>query len=120
MPTTPTKSTNPIPNRDRMKMPRQHMPERPALERAQQFTEVNLGYSAELARQEALRCIECAKPSCTDTCPVGVKVKEFVQKIVDGDFLGGSNMRDLISISIAAISRYSLASSRLCWRIWST
>ncbi|MBI3476048.1 MAG: NADPH-dependent glutamate synthase [Acidobacteria bacterium] len=73
-----------------MKMPRQHMPERPALERAQQFTEVNLGYSAELARQEALRCIECAKPSCTDTCPVGVKVKEFVQKIVDGDFLGAA------------------------------
>ena len=90
MATTPTKSTNPIPNRDRMKMPRQHMPERPALERAQQFTEVNLGYSAELARQEALRCIECAKPSCTDTCPVGVKVKEFVQKIVDGDFMGAA------------------------------
>ena len=90
MATTPTKSTNPIPNRDRMKMPRQHMPERPALERAQQFTEVNLGYSAELARQEALRCIECAKPNCTDTCPVGVKVKEFVQKIVDGDFLGAA------------------------------
>lgn len=90
MATTPTKFKNPIPNRDRMKMPRQHMPERPALERAQQFTEVNLGYSAELARQEALRCIECAKPSCTDTCPVGVKVKEFVQKIVDGDFLGAA------------------------------
>ena len=90
MATTPTKSTNPIPNRDRMKMPRQHMPERPALERAQQFTEVNLGYSAELARQEALRCIECAKPNCTDTCPVGVKVKEFVQKIVDGDFMGAA------------------------------
>ena len=35
-------------------------------------------------------------------------------------FFGGSSMRDLISISIAAISRYSLASSRLWWRIWST
>jgi glutamate synthase (NADPH) small chain len=90
MPPTPTKSKNPIPNRDRMKIPRQHMPERPALERAQQFTEVNLGYSTELARQEALRCIECAKPACTDTCPVGVNVKEFVQLIVDGDFLGAA------------------------------
>jgi glutamate synthase (NADPH/NADH) small chain len=90
MATTPTKSRNPIPNRERIKMPRQHMPERPALERAQQFIEVNLGYSAELARQEALRCIECAKPICTETCPVGVKVKEFVQLIVDGDYLGAA------------------------------
>ncbi len=90
MSTATKKSSNPLPNRDRMKMPRQHMPEQPPLERAKQFTEVNLGYSAELARQEALRCIECAKPACTETCPVGVKVKEFVQLIVDGDFLGAA------------------------------
>jgi len=90
MPTTPTKSKNPLPNRDRMKILRQHMPERPAAERAHQFTEVNLGYSEELARQEALRCIECAKPTCTEGCPVGVNVKEFVQLIVDGDFLGAA------------------------------
>jgi glutamate synthase (NADPH/NADH) small chain len=90
MPTTPTKSKNPLPNRDRIKLPRQHMPERPAAERAKQFTEVNLGYSAELARQEALRCIECAKPTCTEGCPVGVNVREFVQLIVDGDFLGAA------------------------------
>jgi glutamate synthase (NADPH/NADH) small chain len=90
MPTTPTKSKNPLPNRDRMKIPRQHMPERLAAERAHQFTEVNLGYSAELARQEALRCIECAKPTCTEGCPVGVKVREFIQLIVNGDFLGAA------------------------------
>jgi glutamate synthase (NADPH) small chain len=90
MATPPTKSKNPIPNRERIKMPRQHMPEQPPLVRAQQFTEVNLGYSAELARQEALRCIECAKPACTTTCPVGVKVKEFVQLIVEGNFLGAA------------------------------
>ena len=89
--TTPAiKSKNPIPNKERIKMPRQHMPERPAQERAHQFTEVNLGYSEELARQEALRCIECAKPTCVDTCPVGVKVKDFVRLIVDGDYLGAA------------------------------
>jgi len=82
-----TKSLNPVPNRERIKMPRQHMPEQPAEERATRFTEVNLGYDAELARQEAVRCLECAKPTCTDNCPVGVKVKEFVQLIVAGDFL---------------------------------
>jgi glutamate synthase (NADPH) small chain len=90
MAVTPTKSKNPIPNRERIKMPRQHMPEQAPQVRAQQFTEVNLGYSAELARQEALRCIECAQPSCTETCPVGVKVKDFVQLIVEGDFLGAA------------------------------
>ncbi len=62
MTTERTKSKNPVPNRERIKMPRQHMPEQPPLIRAQQFTEVNLGYSAELARQEAIRCLECAKP----------------------------------------------------------
>jgi glutamate synthase (NADPH/NADH) small chain len=90
-PTPPTKkSSNPLPNKERMKIARQHMPEQLAQIRAHEFTEVNLGYPAELARQEALRCIECAKPSCTDTCPVGVKVKEFVQLIVDGDYLGAA------------------------------
>ena len=90
MPTTPTKSNNPVPNKERIKMPRQHMPEQLPQIRNKQFTEVNLGYSAELARQEALRCLECAKPTCTRDCPVGVKVKDFVQLIVDGDYLGAA------------------------------
>ena len=73
-----------------MKVPRQHMLEQPPLIRATNFTEVNLGYSEELARQEAVRCLECAKPTCTHDCPVGVKVKDFVQLIVAGDFLGAA------------------------------
>jgi len=90
-PTPPTrKSSNPVPNKERIKMPRQHMPEQLPQIRAHKFTEVNLGYSAELARQEALRCLECAKPTCTRDCPVGVKVKDFVQLIVDGDFMAAA------------------------------
>ena len=90
--TQPTKqpSLNPLPLKERMKVPRQHMLEQPALLRACNFTEVNLGYSEVLARQEALRCLECAKPQCTNDCPVGVKVKDFVQLIVAGDFLGAA------------------------------
>src|ERR1700747_2256420 len=82
-----TPSANPLAMKERIKVPRQHMPEQLAQIRATNFTEVNLGYPAELARQEAVRCLECAKPTCTDTCPVGVKVKEFVQLIVAGDFM---------------------------------
>ena len=56
--TQPTKqpkpSLNALPLKERMKVPRQHMLEQPPLLRATNFTEVNLGYSEELARQEAL------------------------------------------------------------------
>jgi glutamate synthase (NADPH/NADH) small chain len=89
-PPVKTPSLNPLPLKERMRVARQHMPEQLAQVRATNFTEVNLGYSAELARQEALRCLECAKPACTDRCPVGVKVREFVQLIVAGDFLAAA------------------------------
>jgi glutamate synthase (NADPH) small chain len=46
-------SLNPLPLKERMKVPRQHMPEQLPQVRATNFTEVNLGYSTELARQEA-------------------------------------------------------------------
>ena len=89
---SPTKevSPNPLKLKDRMKIPRQHMLEQAAELRVLNFKEVNLGYSTELARQEALRCLDCAKPTCVDNCPVGVKVKDFVRLIVEGDFLGAA------------------------------
>jgi glutamate synthase (NADPH) small chain len=89
---TPVKeiSPNPLTLKERIKVPRQHMPEQVAELRVSNFEEVNLGYSAELARQEALRCLECAKPTCVDQCPVGVKVKEFVRLIVEGNYPGAA------------------------------
>ncbi len=83
-------SLNPVPLKERMKVPRQHMLEQEPLLRATNFKEVNLGYSEELARTEAQRCLECAKPTCIDSCPVNVKVPEFVELIVKGDFLGAA------------------------------
>jgi glutamate synthase (NADPH/NADH) small chain len=76
--------------KERMKILRQHMPEQPADVRAHNYGEVNLGYSEELAKQEALRCLECAKATCSQKCPVGVKIPEFVEKIVQGDYLGAA------------------------------
>ena len=84
------KSQNPVPIKERMKLPRQRMPEQAAQLRAANFKEVNLGYPEEFARREALRCLECAKPTCIRDCPVGVKVKEFVQLIVAGDFMAAA------------------------------
>ena len=79
-----------ISNKDRMKLPRQTMPERPPLERCTSFEEVNLGFGPTLAEKEALRCLACAKPTCQGGCPVAVKVKEFVALILEGDYLGAA------------------------------
>jgi glutamate synthase (NADPH) small chain len=79
---------NQVPRKERMKISRQHMPEREADVRATDFVEVNLGYRPELAQKEATRCIECSKPTCMEECPVGVKVKEFIDLVVAGDYLG--------------------------------
>ena len=87
---TAKQSSNPVPMKERMKILRQHMPEQPAEVRAHNYGEVNLGYSEELAKQEALRCLECAKATCSQKCPVGVKIPEFVEKIVQGDYLGAA------------------------------
>jgi len=66
------------------------MPEQEPGERRHNFDEVNLGLELELAQREAHRCLECANTKCVDTCPVGVKVKDFVQLIVAGDILAAA------------------------------
>jgi glutamate synthase (NADPH/NADH) small chain len=73
-----------------MKIPRQPMPEQPPMERALSFAEVNIGMETAAARQEAHRCLACNHPHCFTACPVGVKVREFVDLIAAGDFLGAA------------------------------
>lgn len=79
-----------ISKKDRMKIPRQPMPEQDANERRNNFKEVNLGFTEELARMEALRCIQCPKPTCISGCPVGVKIRDFVDLVAKGDYLGAA------------------------------
>jgi glutamate synthase (NADPH/NADH) small chain len=79
-----------ISNKERMKIPRQLMPEQDPEIRRTNFGEVNLGFTEELARMEALRCIQCPKPTCVDGCPVGVKINEFIALVAEGDFLGAA------------------------------
>lgn len=74
--------------KDRMKIPRQSMPEQDPNIRNQNFKEVNLGFSREQAIQEALRCLECKKPSCIKGCPVDIKIDQFIKHIIDEDFEG--------------------------------
>ena len=73
-------------NKERMQIPRQKMPEQLPSERNKNFLEVNLGLTEELARMEAERCIQCPKPTCITGCPVGIKIKDFIKLISDGNF----------------------------------
>lgn len=73
-------------NKERMKIPRNHMLEQDGKKRAKNFLEVNLGYTPEMAMNEAERCIQCKKPLCIDGCPVRVKIPDFLKKIAEGDF----------------------------------
>jgi glutamate synthase (NADPH/NADH) small chain len=72
--------------KERMRIPRQKMPEQVAEQRRRNFREVNLGLTAEMAKLEALRCLQCPKPRCVDGCPVGIRIADFVAQIAEGKF----------------------------------
>ena len=65
------------------------MPKQEPFERIKNFEEVALGYTPDLAREEASRCLSCKKPFCIEGCPVSIDIPRFIQYIVEGDFSGG-------------------------------
>lgn len=62
------------------------MPEQDPIVRATNFEEVAEGYTAQMAINEAMRCLKCRKKPCTKGCPVMVRIPEFVAKVAEGDF----------------------------------
>ena len=64
------------------------MPVQDAKIRGTNFDEVALGYSEEIAINEALRCLNCKTMPCVEGCPVKVHIPEFIAKIKEGDFEG--------------------------------
>ena len=62
------------------------MPEQDPIVRAGNFEEVAEGYTAQMAVNEAMRCLKCRKKPCTKGCPVMVRIPEFVAKVAEGDF----------------------------------
>lgn len=65
------------------------MPKQQPFERIRNFDEVALGYTPELAREEASRCLACKSAKCVEGCPVGIDIPGFVRCIVENDFSTG-------------------------------
>lgn len=64
------------------------MPEQDPNVRNKNFSEVALGYTAEMAMEEASRCLNCKNKPCVGGCPVNVPIPEFIEKVAAGDFEG--------------------------------
>ena len=60
--------------------------EQDAKERACNFEEVCLGYTADEAVAEAQRCLNCKNAHCVQGCPVSINIPGFVEKVKEGDF----------------------------------
>ena len=69
-----------------MRKDKNPMPEQDPKIRNKNFDEVALGYTAEMAVDEAKRCLACADPACRTGCPVQVRIPEFIAKVAAGDF----------------------------------
>ncbi len=61
------------------------MPRQTPKARAKNFNEVALGYTHDMALQEANRCIQCPKRPCVEGCPVNVDIPEFIKALRDKD-----------------------------------
>ena len=64
------------------------IPEQEPNVRNKNFDEVALGYTVELALDEASRCLQCRRPMCVTGCPVNVKIPQFINLITKEDFKG--------------------------------
>ena len=64
---------------------RHPMPEQDPKVRAKNFAEVTLGYTAELAKAEAQRCLQCKTAPCRKGCPVEIDIPAFIGQIKDGN-----------------------------------
>lgn len=92
--------------KERMAIKRVVMPELAADYRAKSRTEeVNIGLTEEMAMTEAHRCLDCAKPSCVEGCPVNINIPAFIKNIERGDFLAAAKVLKTTSALPAVCGR---------------
>jgi len=82
-----TMSKDKLTPKERLKIPRQPMPQQPVKERIKNFKEVPLGFQPEQAIREAQRCLQCKNPTCIKGCPVLIDIPYFIGLIAEGKFI---------------------------------
>ena len=79
--------------KERTAISRVQMPELDPVYRATTRTEeVNQGLTEEQALLEAKRCLDCAKPTCMEGCPVNIQIPSFIKNIERGHFLDAAKV----------------------------
>lgn len=79
--------------KERTTIERVQMPELDPVYRATtRLEEVNKGLTKEMAMREAQRCLDCAKPTCVEGCPVNINIPSFVKNIERGQFLNAARV----------------------------
>ena len=79
--------------KERTQIERVVMPELDPEYRAKtRLEEVNIGLTKEMAMREAKRCLDCAKPTCVEGCPVNINIPSFVKNIERGNILGAAKV----------------------------
>ena len=69
-----------------MSLKKNEMPVQAPEMRNKNFSEVALGYTAEQAKDEAARCLNCKNMPCVSGCPVKIRIPEFIKATAEGDF----------------------------------
>ena len=79
--------------KERTQIARVIMPELdPEYRSKTRLEEVNTGLTKEMAMTEAKRCLDCAKPTCVEGCPVNINIPSFIKNIERGDFLSAAKV----------------------------
>ena len=94
-----------MPPKFNMRPDKNPMPSQAPDVRNKNFKEVALGYTEEMAVDEAKRCLNCKNKPCVNGCPVNIHIPEFISKVAEGDFEGAYEIISLSSSLPAVCGR---------------
>jgi glutamate synthase (NADPH/NADH) small chain len=77
--------------KQRLKIPPQTLPKQDPRQRIHNWDEVSLPLDEEVARLEALRCLQCPAAPCTKACPLHNDIPGALARLEVGDFIGATN-----------------------------
>ena len=92
--------------KERAAIKRAVMPELdPEYRATTRLEEVNCGLTKKMALTEAKRCLDCAKPTCVEGCPVNINIPSFIKNIERGQFVAAAKVLKATSALPAVCGR---------------